>query len=59
MSAFALAADLPEKGKSPPTAPTTRGPGGYPGDPGTPIGSGLLILLGFSATYVLIKKKKK
>lgn len=59
VSGFAVGADLPDKGKSPPTAATTRGPGGYPGDPGTPIGSGLLILLGLSSTYILVKRKKK
>ncbi len=59
LAVVALAADLPEQGKSPPTPPTTRGPGGYPGDPGTPIGGGLFILLGLSSAYVLIKKRNK
>lgn len=58
---LATAADLPSKGKTPPKPPTTRGPGpgDYPGDPGTPIGGGLFILLGMSATYFLVKRKKK
>ena len=56
----AIAADLPTKGKTPSVPSTVRGPGSHPGDPGTPapIGSGLFILLGVSATYFLVKRKK-
>lgn len=58
MGAVAMAADLPAKGLPTATPATVQGPGGYPGDPGTPIGGGLFILLGMSATYFLVRKKK-
>ncbi len=57
VSLAAMAADLPSKGKNPPAV--VKGPGAHPVDPGAPIGSGLGILLGLSATYILIKKKKQ
>ncbi len=53
-----MAADLPSKGLEPAVSPLVTGPGDYPGDPGTPIGGGLFILLGMSATYLLVKRKK-
>jgi len=60
MLAFvAIAADLPDKGKEAPDVTTLRGPGGYPDDPGAPIGSGFLVLLSLSFAYILIKKKKE
>ena len=53
-----MAADLPSKGLEPVVSPLVTGPGDHPNDPGTPIGGGLFILLGMSATYLLVKRKK-
>lgn len=52
-----MAADLPSKGLEP-AVTLVAGPGDHPSDPGTPIGGGLFILLGMSATYLLVKRKK-
>ena len=56
---LAFAAKLPEDGATPPAI--LRGPVVDPGEPGdtAPIGSGLALLLGMSASYYLIKRKKK
>lgn len=52
----AMGADLPSKGLETPVS-VVKAPGSDPGDP-LPIGGGLFILLGMSATYLLVKKKK-
>jgi len=57
MGVAAMAADLPSKGLEP-AVTATAGPGAYPNDPTVPIGGGLFILLGMSATYFLVKRKR-
>lgn len=50
------AANLPDKGKKPPT--TVYGaPGPLPPGPGAPVGGGLLILLGLASAYGVKKYK--
>jgi hypothetical protein len=50
------AADLPAKGKKPPT--TIYGsPGPLPPGPGAPVGSGVFLLLGLAAAYGVKKYK--
>ena len=46
-----FAADLPAKGKKPPTEIYGVGPGPLPPGPGAPVGSGLLVLLGLASAY--------
>ncbi|MFB6320422.1 hypothetical protein [Saccharicrinis sp. FJH54] len=53
---IAKAADLPDKGKKPPT--TIYGsPGPLPPGPGAPVGGGLLVLLGLATAYGIKKYK--
>ncbi|MFC0876800.1 hypothetical protein ACE01N_09405 [Saccharicrinis sp. FJH2] len=48
------AADLPDKGKKPPT--TIYGaPGPLPPGPGAPVGGGVLLLLGLATAYGIKK----
>lgn len=51
-----FAADLPSKGKKPPTE-IYGAPGPLPPGPGAPVGSGLLVLLGLASVYGYKKYK--
>lgn len=54
-SVSALGADLPDKGMEPPPVVQGTSPGGNSGEP--PVGSGIVVVLGFAFLYASRRQK--